>query len=351
MCRSTWSVTVGVVCNLDKHSIDHRPLGTVLAVWAHPDDESFVAGGLLAAASDAGSRIVCLTATRGERGTADPDAGTRQVGADRARESSPPPKRSSASTNNDGCRSRTAPVTRSPRPRHGARRRRHRRRPARHDRHLRPRRPDRAHRPPGGLTLDVTRVGGDGMSRPPALGGDHRRHQAADGGCRARRPSLLPRLSEASPDHSVAIRLDLTGDLLDRKFSAIRAHATQSAALVHRLGEDRFRRWWATETYIDVGSSPATTDHHHTRSIGRELRRRRILIQEKLLPVPGRKYMPATAACWLMMMPDELMQVLFKINKGLSGARGELQRVIFSGPSTTVINQQRPAGLPIFIQF
>ena len=44
-------------------------LGTVLAVWAHPDDESFVAGGLLAAASDAGSRIVCLTATRGEHGT------------------------------------------------------------------------------------------------------------------------------------------------------------------------------------------------------------------------------------------------------------------------------------------
>src|SRR5436190_2410139 len=48
-------------------------LGTILAVWAHPDDESFVAGGLLATASDAGSNVVCLTATRGEQGTADPD--------------------------------------------------------------------------------------------------------------------------------------------------------------------------------------------------------------------------------------------------------------------------------------
>src|SRR4051794_15367712 len=47
------------------------PLGTILSVWAHPDDESFVAGGLLAAAGDAGSTIVCLTATRGEQGTVD----------------------------------------------------------------------------------------------------------------------------------------------------------------------------------------------------------------------------------------------------------------------------------------
>ena len=67
--------------------IDSSRLGTVLAVWAHPDDESFVAGGLLAAASDAGSRIVCLTATRGERGTADPARWhSRQVGQTRTRE-------------------------------------------------------------------------------------------------------------------------------------------------------------------------------------------------------------------------------------------------------------------------
>lgn len=47
-------------------------LGTVLTVWAHPDDETYLAGGLLAALSDAGQRAVCVTATRGE--AADPSA-------------------------------------------------------------------------------------------------------------------------------------------------------------------------------------------------------------------------------------------------------------------------------------
>lgn len=49
-------------------------LGTILGVWAHPDDEAYLSGGLMAMASDAGSRVVCVTATRGELGTADPDS-------------------------------------------------------------------------------------------------------------------------------------------------------------------------------------------------------------------------------------------------------------------------------------
>ena len=51
---------------------DLTELGTVLTVWAHPDDETYLAGGLLAALSDAGHRVVCVTATRGE--AADPAA-------------------------------------------------------------------------------------------------------------------------------------------------------------------------------------------------------------------------------------------------------------------------------------
>jgi LmbE family N-acetylglucosaminyl deacetylase len=47
-------------------------LGTVLGIWAHPDDEAYLSGGLMALASDAGSRVVCVTATRGEHGTPDP---------------------------------------------------------------------------------------------------------------------------------------------------------------------------------------------------------------------------------------------------------------------------------------
>jgi LmbE family N-acetylglucosaminyl deacetylase len=49
-------------------------LGTVLSVWAHPDDETYVAGGLMAAARAAGQRVVCATATAGELGAPDPAA-------------------------------------------------------------------------------------------------------------------------------------------------------------------------------------------------------------------------------------------------------------------------------------
>jgi len=47
-------------------------LGTVLGVWAHPDDEAYLSAGLMAMARAAGSRVVCVTATYGERGTGDP---------------------------------------------------------------------------------------------------------------------------------------------------------------------------------------------------------------------------------------------------------------------------------------
>ena len=49
-------------------------LGTILAVFAHPDDETYLAGGTMAAAVDAGQRVVCVSATAGERGTDDPTA-------------------------------------------------------------------------------------------------------------------------------------------------------------------------------------------------------------------------------------------------------------------------------------
>jgi LmbE family N-acetylglucosaminyl deacetylase len=47
-------------------------LGSILSIWAHPDDETYLAGGLMATARDRGQRVVCATATAGERGTSDP---------------------------------------------------------------------------------------------------------------------------------------------------------------------------------------------------------------------------------------------------------------------------------------
>src|SRR2546427_13212429 len=46
---------------------------TILAVFAHPDDESVACGGTLARLADAGVRVVLLCASRGESGsTSDP---------------------------------------------------------------------------------------------------------------------------------------------------------------------------------------------------------------------------------------------------------------------------------------
>src|SRR6476660_1626515 len=51
---------------------DAARLGTVLGIWAHPDDEAMLTAGLMAAAREAGNRVVCVTATLGEHGTDDP---------------------------------------------------------------------------------------------------------------------------------------------------------------------------------------------------------------------------------------------------------------------------------------
>lgn len=43
-------------------------LGTVLGLWAHPDDEAYGTAGIMASAVDAGQRVVVVTATYGEQG-------------------------------------------------------------------------------------------------------------------------------------------------------------------------------------------------------------------------------------------------------------------------------------------
>ncbi len=51
---------------------DIRRLGTILGVWAHPDDETFMSAGIMLAALANGQRVACVTATRGEVGVRDP---------------------------------------------------------------------------------------------------------------------------------------------------------------------------------------------------------------------------------------------------------------------------------------
>jgi LmbE family N-acetylglucosaminyl deacetylase len=47
--------------------------GTILSIWAHPDDETYLAAAVMADARDRGQRVVCAIATAGERGTEDPE--------------------------------------------------------------------------------------------------------------------------------------------------------------------------------------------------------------------------------------------------------------------------------------
>jgi LmbE family N-acetylglucosaminyl deacetylase len=67
--------TLGSMTNVDDAL--HRSvaeLGTILSIWAHPDDETYLAAGIMGAARDNGQRVVCVSATAGEHGTSDPVA-------------------------------------------------------------------------------------------------------------------------------------------------------------------------------------------------------------------------------------------------------------------------------------
>lgn len=67
-------------------------LGTILGVWAHPDDEAWSSAGIMHIASKNGQKITCVTATRGGAGkTADnkiwPKSKLHQIRQQEAKES------------------------------------------------------------------------------------------------------------------------------------------------------------------------------------------------------------------------------------------------------------------------
>ena len=56
----------------------------------------------------------------------------------------------------------------------------------------------------------------------------------------------------ARPHDEVALALELTPALGDRKLAALRAHATQTTGLLNAVGEDFYRSWWETEYFVDA---------------------------------------------------------------------------------------------------
>jgi LmbE family N-acetylglucosaminyl deacetylase len=66
---------------------DLARLGTTVAVWAHPDDETYLSGGITAALRDLDQRVVWVTATHGEAGGPDPSPeGKRKLARLRSQE-------------------------------------------------------------------------------------------------------------------------------------------------------------------------------------------------------------------------------------------------------------------------
>ncbi|HEY2203687.1 MAG TPA: PIG-L family deacetylase [Pseudonocardia sp.] len=233
---------------------DAGRLGTVLGVWAHPDDEAFLSGGLMAAARDAGSRVVCVTATLGERGTPDPARWPpHRLAAVRGHEV----RASLAALDvaehhllgiaDGGCAS--APFDAMVR-------------------HL-------------GRVIDAVAPDTIVTFGPDGLTG-HEDHQAVSAWATAARRITAPatRLIYATttsafvdlwepardafdvfladglplrtPPSELAVQLCLDPALLDRKVVSLRAQASQISGLIEAVGEERLRAWWATETFISA---------------------------------------------------------------------------------------------------
>jgi LmbE family N-acetylglucosaminyl deacetylase len=229
-------------------------IGTLLGIWAHPDDEAYLSAGLMGLARHAGNRVVVATATRGEHGTDNPDlwppdhlartreqemaaslahvdvrehhwldyrdGGLQQIAADRGTE-------------------------------HIARL-------------INTIRPD-----------TIVTFGPDGMTGHPD-------HQAISGwvttawtetGRTARLwyATVTPEFHNtwgavnekvrfwfagsqppSDSQQNLAYQVRCQGHLLEAKFGALQAHTTQTAGLIEQLGRAQYRRWWSTEYFADA---------------------------------------------------------------------------------------------------
>jgi LmbE family N-acetylglucosaminyl deacetylase len=230
-------------------------LGTTLCVWAHPDDESYLGGGLVAALRAAGRRVAVVTATLGEAGL---DGPVRRPDGPEP----PPPSRAeelAAALRHlggpehhqlgfaDGACADTDPAA-------GA---------AAVARVVAAVRPD-----------TVVTFGPDGFTGHPdhiAVGAwTARALRDAGSGARLLHPVMTAADRDAGRDvdepfgvfalgepricrpEEQALRLDLSGDLLARKLAALRAHRSQTALLIEMIGIDRYAAWVGTEAFADA---------------------------------------------------------------------------------------------------
>ncbi len=231
-------------------------LGTVLGVWAHPDDEAYLSGGVMAAVVGVGGRVVCVTATRGERGTPDPDrwpparlAALREtelasslavLGVSDHRQLGYPDGRCAEVPAEEAIR-RLADIIAEVRPdtvlTFG---------PDGMTGH-----PD--HCTVSGWTTSAVRQGEPGTA-PQVLYATKTAAWCDRFDALHRALEVFPAdLPPRAPVGEVAVDLVLPDDLLDRKLTALRAHTSQVEHLIDVIGEASFRSWIANECFRPAG--------------------------------------------------------------------------------------------------
>lgn len=232
---------------------DVADLGTILGVWAHPDDEGYLSAGLMATATANGQRVVIAHATMGEHGTDDPDT----YPPERLRQIREGELRASLDLLGvdehhllgleDGTCDQI-PLD------HGA---------AMVTALVEQIRPD-----------TIITFGPDGITGHPdhqtvsawttaAWEGSGRRgtllQASVSRGWAERHHALHHQIGAFAPgyprpvdDSRIALQLHLDHALLDRKLDALRAQASQTLPLIEIMGSDTYRDWCSIESFVAV---------------------------------------------------------------------------------------------------
>lgn len=228
-------------------------LGAVLGIWAHPDDETYLSGGLMAAAVDHGLPVACVTATAGEKGTDDPERWPPDKLARRRRRELTDALSMLGVDDHawldyqDG-HCADVPVEEAV---------------ARLVDIVERFRPDTILTfGPDGVTGHPDHVAvGRWADLAAAEAAPHARVLAA-----AKDADWVRRFADLHRQHDVSrpgypiptaadeltVRLDLPEALLDRKVAALRAQTSQTAPLIDAFGHDRWREWIRTEAFAPV---------------------------------------------------------------------------------------------------
>jgi len=236
----------------------HLPrVRTLLGVWAHPDDEAYLSSALMAAVRRTGARVVVVTATHGEHGTDDPARWPPdRLAAERERE-----LRASLDvvgvTEHHWLDHRDGELAGVP-TLQGAR-------------ELVPffdrLAPDTVitFGPDGMTGHDDHRAVSGWTTRAVEGSGAELWYAAltADwldewGGLCAETGVWMTGPPQPATDPVYVSRL--AGELLDAKIAALAAHRSQTAGLIALVGEERYRSWWSTETFVVARTARAALE-------------------------------------------------------------------------------------------